>query len=354
MELSQKSDTPTLAREFPFSKWGLEVAKSLDMEQKLDFYANHPVVLQKIRVMLGVVKAEKAIFQDRLSDWEFEVASYLVFTRYLVSNSLSNGARETLARKYFSQLAQRIKAKNLSQEVLDTLLESVGFKTKRTQNVKGRVVVEIPLSEYLRVVSELEGNPKTKLTNLPLERGVIRLSGAQLVTLLSDFVQQQLVSIFRKKWELSGKAETPDYLAQVDMIAKEYLKSSGLPEIEEVGVIESLFPPCITSYIKKVKAGGEVGHFDSFLFASFMRAIGAPKESVLEVLSHASNFNSNIANYQVSHVYGETGGRIEYTPPNCDNVKLSRLCPIEGYCHEFARHPLTVYLRNYKKQSTQK
>jgi len=370
---------PAFASRYPFSGWGLRVARAYRMDERLTYYASHPEVLARIGVALtpppqsegedagegeheggvGGVAGGGGVRGGRRGGGgfvpppsaEFDVAAYLVFIRFISEAELPTGLRGAAAHRFASWVAWRAERSMLRErrEVLAVLLDEAGLRggTWSAGGRDGGWVYSVPLKAYFEACRGFEAAPRVKLVDLPLSGGVLHLSGRILARLTADLFFRRMVDMMRDKWLVSEKR--PGLFPEVEAVVKGAAASSVLPEPAAVGVHPTLFPPCIDAYVRRVEGGGEVGHFDSFLYASFMSALGAGKEEVLTLLSRASNYRKNVAEYQVAHVYGEIGGGTKYTPPGCDAVKLAGLCPVQGYC-EGARSPLTAYLKRVKKE----
>ena len=96
------------------------------------------------------------------------------------------------------------------------------------------------------------------------------------------------------------------------------------------------------------KAGKNLSHEARFALASFLLSIGMSTDDVLKAFVAAPDYVRNLAEYQVKHIAGETGGRTGYTPPKCQKMQGNGLCPVyngtafDKLC-EYVSHPLAFY-----------
>ncbi|MCL5788625.1 MAG: hypothetical protein M1357_02330 [Candidatus Marsarchaeota archaeon] len=187
--------------------------------------------------------------------------------------------------------------------------------------------------------------------DLPVHSGFLVLDKGSAAKLGADLAFIRLTSILDEKIKLSrGSSSKPAWVSRLSEALRSRLPAISLYSSESSYPVDpSKYPPCIRLFIDQMSKGVNIPHFARFTTAAFMRQIGSSKDEVVKLFTSASNYNADKTVYQVSHIFGEIGSHTKYTTPGCDTLKLSRLCPIEGYCHPRVRHPVTVYQINWRR-----
>jgi DNA primase large subunit len=82
-----------------------------------------------------------------------------------------------------------------------------------------------------------------------------------------------------------------------------------------------------------------------FAMAAFLLNIGTNEEDLLKMFKTFSDFDEQIARYQVEHIAGKRGSRRKYTAPNCPTMRTHGICVNPDELCASITHPLTYYRR---------
>ncbi|MHA1305622.1 MAG: hypothetical protein ACTSQE_03655 [Candidatus Heimdallarchaeaceae archaeon] len=129
----------------------------------------------------------------------------------------------------------------------------------------------------------------------------------------------------------------------------EIAKSSRIKGLSELDVFQGeeiynkidCFPPCIYELISILRGKGHLAHMENWQLGTFLKKIGMSVDGQLRFWYENSidnvgqNFDEFVhkVGYQIKHIYGLTGGGIDYDPPKCVTC-------IEGYFCYFAHKKL--------------
>lgn len=343
-------DLATLAARYPFSKWGLEVIRGKLGDDSLEHLSldeeTTEYVIRQFRSSLSSRRGSKDPVNYLYP--EKEVLSYLFAFNFLVYSEYSEAFRSYLGKRYFRWLCERTYS-FLEREREDLILKLFQEELHIPCEALGRHVV-IGLTDYLGLRDRIG---EVRLVGLPLSAGKLMLVKKEAARLASEIVFSKLVSLLDDKIKLARRTtKIPEFVEILQPIFQKNFEN--ITEIREKSYPNDpkKYPPCIRNYIDRLGKGEPITHFGGFMLASFLRQIGSGKDEVLALFAKASNFNTEKSGYQTSHVFGEIGSHTQYTAPACDTIKLSQLCPVEGYCDERIRHPVGIYRRNWRRVAT--
>jgi DNA primase large subunit len=343
-------DVATLAARYPFSKWGLEVIRGKLGDDSLDYLSLDDDTIEAVVRQFRLSLSPRRISREAVNYLypEKEVLSYLFAFNFLVHSEYSEAFRSYLGKRYFNWLCERTYT-FLEREREDLILKLFQEELHIPCQISGKYIV-VNLTDYLGLHDR---TVKVRLVSLPLTRGKLMLAKKEAARVASEVVFSKLTSLLDDKIKLSRRAtKVPEF---IEILQPIFQKNFGkITEIRERSYPNDpkKYPPCIRSYIERLEKGEPITHFGGFMLASFLRQIGSSKDEVLALFTKASNFDTEKSGYQTSHVFGELGSHTQYTAPACDTIKLSQLCPVEEYCDERIRHPVSVYRRNWRRVAT--
>jgi DNA primase large subunit len=341
-----------LAARYPYSHWGSKLIAELGVED-LDGYTLDEGMLKRVleRFSSDNPDPERVEFSVDYLNPSNEVVAYLVGIGFLVYSRLPEYAKMRLGSRLFNWLSVRTGELLKTEEprIVSELL-SVDFSLPNVIWEDGKIVVG--LTDFLRMSHMWES--RLRLVELPIHRGKLILDGKSAPLVASQLCFSRLNQILEEKLRLSGPGGPRTRPSWVDALEAEVSKlvPRSWEELGGEGVLPRVaeeYPPCMKEIMAQMAKGIEPPHFARFAFAAFMRMIGAPKEETLKAFSTTSDYKENIASYHIAHIYGEIGSHTAYTAPSCDTLKTARLCPVEGYCNPKAKHPVTVYKINLRK-----
>ncbi|MEM1977095.1 MAG: hypothetical protein QXX29_04275 [Nitrososphaerota archaeon] len=193
--------------------------------------------------------------------------------------------------------------------------------------------------EYLQIVtrSGLNREPRWKLVNRVVKRGLVHLNAAEVARLVRAITQ---IAINNKLSQLDPRRipeRVRSYAESIRMRIGEAISRVR----KELEAVSREMPPCIQLIQKRIIAGEDVSHFENFAIATYLLNAGRSVDEVLELFKHRSDYDERIARYQVEHIAGLRGGRTRYKPPSCDKLRSLGLCVEAGkHCPPRIRSPL--------------
>ncbi len=174
-----------------------------------------------------------------------------------------------------------------------------------------------------------------KLVNQPLEEGVICLSQNDFARFLSEYSREQTRASLPVPLDGVPKGFSVAAKKLGDELA--FRKTQSF-QFQPLGNVEAqAFPPCMAKIYSELLSGQRPTHSARFNLATFLAAVGMPSAEIVEVFSHASNFNEKITRYQVERIVGK--GKPAYSPSSCAKMREYELCVAN--CP--VKHPLQFY-----------
>lgn len=325
---------------YPFLREAAEYLEGIGFTTR-DFDADYfqPVI---DRAYLRVVEAiERGIVSLNLDDPRLEIASFpvaILLVRFT--------GDEFLKKRY--ALAESLRARELLEGepsfLVATLASRLGFRVD-----VGEVYAKLYVIDYIRYASRFH-DPRWKLVNRILDEGWVSLSRRELIRLLSEAIQDNLLSILSKP--LPGDAKPPRRLeaklvAIIGMLSDRRAKY-GEWTGAEVGFVEDALPPCIKAMYTALREGKHLPHIARFTLASFLLNIGLTVDDVVKMFISIPDANERITRYQVEHIAGMRGSMTKYTSPGCSTLKTHGLCLEDERCRG-VKHPLIRYRRGVRK-----
>ncbi|MGC8909023.1 MAG: hypothetical protein ACP5O5_00345 [Fervidicoccaceae archaeon] len=230
----------------------------------------------------------------------------------------------------------------------------------KIKKVDGSVIIEqrnpfsLSIYEYLRATKRLAGDPLWKLTNQLVLNGKVYLERRRFERIIEELIMNKIASLYEEYAELSKLQSLPSPLNEIENMLKQELdkilvkkgvSELGFGEMKKVPIKTEAFPPCIKKIYERALSSENLSHSERFALATFLIALGADEDFLMEVLKHSPDFNERIAKYQVQHLMGKKGSGTKYRPYNCAKMKTLSLCIAE--CG--TKTPLQKYYLNIKE-----
>jgi DNA primase large subunit len=213
-----------------------------------------------------------------------------------------------------------------SDEVLMHVVNDLGLKTWRTG--EERWVMHFTL--YLHLTKRLATEPRWKLVNRLLDKGLLSLTRPEVVRLVREWVYENI----------SQTKPTPaNWIPEEAKIIREALQRRAAKTVAPAPSME--WAPCMVALRNRV---ADIGHFGLFALAAYMAQKGYEVREIVDVLRVRSDFDERIARYQVEHIAGQRGSRVKYRPPSCQSMKTHGLCIEDGkHCPNNIKEPTTIH-----------
>ncbi|MCE4617111.1 MAG: hypothetical protein F7C32_00790 [Desulfurococcales archaeon] len=228
---------------------------------------------------------------------------------------------------------------------LENALTITLLQTRKGRTVKWILEFGVPLYPYLKYSTRLRGDPRWKLVNKPVKEGIVYLERRDLLRFLKEAFYYRIIEVIDNIDILPSSIEK-----LVDRVKEQLPKTEKTSLRGEVGgepVDFEILPPCIKRIHEALLRGENLSHAERFAYATFMLAIGASVEELVELFRNLPDFKEKITRYQLEHLAGKRGGGKKYSPYNCENMKSRGLCIAE--CG--VSHPLTYYYSKLKKRA---
>jgi DNA primase large subunit len=210
---------------------------------------------------------------------------------------------------------------------------------------------EMRLPDYLKLKG-IDNDPELLLPQLPLKRGVVRLSPNVFRLLISRVFRRAITEKMEGDMPTLRRASLDESLREViNSVALDFTKKRGEElDVSSVSPVESLFPPCVKFWVSEMKKGINIPHQARFLVATFLLSLEMSVDEVLEYFKQTPDYDERIARYQVEDLAGEKGSGKKYSVPRCDTLRTSGVCVCkEGLCSHMS-HPLLYYRISVEKK----
>jgi len=235
---------------------------------------------------------------------------------------------------------------------------SLKVRKKGSTLIEQRYSYSISMYEYLEATNRLSGDPSWKLTNQLLLNGRVFMERKRFERIIEEIVAKKVASLYEKYSEVMKVASLPSPLNEIEMSLKEALKGvlarkevSSSYEYSGKGPISTeAFPPCIKRIYERAMSGENLSHAERFALATFLIAIGADEDYLLEIFKRSPDYNERIAKYQIEHLMGKKGSGTKYKTYSCSKMKSFSLCIAD--CG--TKTPVQKYYLDLKKQRSGK
>jgi DNA primase large subunit len=278
------------------------------------------------RVLEAIERGEKGVLPKLDNPW-VELLSF-PFARALINYTEDDWLRRRWA------LAEAAKVERLlhgeSNELLLYVINDLGLKTKKTED--GKWVMHF--SQYLHLSRRLGTEPRWKLVNRLMDKGLVTLTRPEVIRLVREWLYDSFVQT---------KPVPVNWHPEEAKAIKEALQKRAA---KTVAPAPSEWAPCMVALRNRV---ADASHFGLFALAAYMAQKGYEVREIVDVLRVRSDFDEKIARYQVEHIAGQRGSRVKYRPPSCQSMKTHGLCIEDGkHCPNNIKNPLQYTNRQTK------
>jgi DNA primase large subunit len=270
------------------------------------------------RVLEAIERGERGVLPKLDNPW-IELLSF-PYARALVLYVGDDWLRRRWSLAEASRIERLLHGED--DEVLMHVVNDLGLKTWRTG--EERWVMHFTL--YLHLTKRLATEPRWKLVNRLLDKGLVSLTRPEVVRLVREWAYENI----------SQTKPTPvNWSPEEAKIIRETLQRRAAKTVAPAPSKE--WAPCMIALRNSV---ADIGHFGLFALAAYMSNKGYEVNEIVDVLRVRSDFDERIARYQVEHIAGQRGSRVKYRPPSCQSMKTHGLCIENGkHCPNNIKNP---------------
>ena len=218
----------------------------------------------------------------------------------------------------------------------DELKEFAEEFNMRTEIIEREYVIHF--ADYIRYASAFH-DPKWKLVNIKMNRGMVLLTREKLSRILEEAVREKIESGLPLD-------VPPEICAALDQQINEIRAALDARKSEfEIGefseIMPDCFPPCMAHALSGAQSGVNLSHSMRFALTSFLLNIGMNVEGIIGLFRVSPDFDEERTRYQVMHIHGATG--TVYKSPSCDTMVTYGNCTGKEPLCERISHPLGFY-----------
>jgi DNA primase large subunit len=279
------------------------------------------------RVLEAIERGEKGVLPKLDNPW-VELLSFPL------SRALALYVEDDWLRRRWA-LAEAARVERLlhgeSDELLLHIINDLGLKTKKTED--GKWIMHF--SQYLHLSKRLVTEPRWKLVNRLMDKGLVTLTRPEVIRLVREWLNDSFIQT---------KTLPTNWHPEETKTIKEALQKRAAKTVAPAPSKE--WAPCMVALRNRV---ADASHFGLFALAAYMANKGYEVKEIVDVLRVRSDFDERIARYQVEHIAGQRGSRIKYRPPSCQSMKTHGLCIEDGkHCPYNIKNP-TQYTNRQTK-----
>jgi DNA primase large subunit len=279
------------------------------------------------RVLEAIERGERGVLPKLDNPW-VELLSF-PYARALVLYVGDDWLRRRWSLAEASRIERLLHGE--SDEVLMHVVNDLGLKTWRT----GEEIWVMHFTLYLHLTKRLATEPRWKLVNRMLDKGLVSLTRPEVVRLVREWVYENI----------SQTKPTPvNWSPEEAKIIRETLQRRAAKTVAPAP--SKQWAPCMVALRNRV---ADASHFGLFALAAYMANKGYEVNEIVDVLRVRSDFDERIARYQVEHIAGQRGSRVKYRPPSCQSMKTHGLCIEDGkQCPNNIKNPIQYTNRQTK------
>jgi DNA primase large subunit len=271
------------------------------------------------RVLEAIERGEKGVLPKLSNPW-VELLSFAL-ARALVLYVDDDWLRRRWALAEAARVERLLHGE--SDEVLLYVINDLGLKTKKIED--GKWVMHF--SQYLHLSRRLGTEPRWKLVNRLMDKGLVTLTQPEVIRLVREWLYDSFIQT---------KTLPTNWHPEEAKAIKEALQKRAAKTVAPAPSME--WAPCMVALRNRV---ADASHFGLFALAAYMAQKGYEVREIVDVLRVRSDFDEKIARYQVEHIAGQRGSRIKYRPPSCQSMKTHGLCIEDGkYCPYNIKNPI--------------
>jgi DNA primase large subunit len=270
------------------------------------------------RVLEAIERGEKGVLPKLSNPW-VELLSFAL-SRALVLYVDDDWLRRRWALAEAARVERLLHDEN--DEVLLYVINDLGLQVKTAD---GKWIMHF--SQYLHLSRRLGTEPRWKLVNRLMDKGLVSLTRPEVIRLLRQWLYDSFVQ---------AKPVPVNWHPEEAKAIKEALQRRAAKTVAPAPSRE--WAPCMVALRNRV---ADASHFGLFALAAYMANKGYEVKEIVDVLRVRSDFDERIARYQVEHIAGQRGSRVKYRPPSCQSMKTHGLCIENGkQCPNNIKNPI--------------
>jgi DNA primase large subunit len=278
------------------------------------------------RVLEAIERGEKGVLPKLDNPW-VELLSFPL-SRALVLYVDDDWLRRRRALAEAARVERLLQSE--SDELLLHVINDLGLKVK-TEG--GKWIMHF--SQYLHLSKRLVTEPRWKLVNRLMDKGLVTLTRPEVIRLVREWLYDSFTQT---------KPLPTNWHPEEAKVIKEALQRRAAKTVAPAPSKE--WAPCMVALRNSV---ADASHFGLFALAAYMANKGYEVKEIVDVLRVRSDFDEKIARYQVEHIAGQRGSHIKYRPPSCLTIKTHGLCIEDGkHCPYNIKNPLQYTNRQTK------
>jgi DNA primase large subunit len=278
------------------------------------------------RVLEAIERGEKGVLPKLANPW-VELLSFAL-SRALVLYVDDDWLRRRWALAEAARVERLLHGE--SDELLLHVINDLGLKVKKEN---GRWIMHF--SQYLHLTKRLVTEPRWKLVNRLMDKGLVTLTRPEVIRLVREWLYDSFVQT---------KPVPVNWHPEEAKTIKEALQRRAAKTVTPAPSRE--WAPCMVALRNRV---ADASHFGLFALAAYMSNRGYEVKEIVDVLRVRSDFDERIARYQVEHIAGQRGSHVKYRPPSCQSMKTHGLCIEDGkHCPNNIKNP-TQYTNRQTK-----
>jgi DNA primase large subunit len=283
------------------------------------------------RVFEAIVKKKTS---TKINEPEIEILSFPL-ALFLVKAS---GIDQLVSR--FAH-AESIRVENFLEEEKELIIKNVFKKVLNIDlfEIKDKRWVsyfnfKIHSTEYLkRAINfhELEW----KLINRIVDQGYVYLHTSELIKL----IREEIRKIINNKLASTSTINIPDSLTKkIDRIRAFIPSKVFANRVKEVSPED--YAPCVKFILERLKRGENISHYGRFLLTTYLLNVKKSVDEIMAIYPKFPDFRESLTRYQIEHIAGLRGGKVQYKVPSCRTLLTHNLCcKIDKLCDNI-RNPL--------------
>jgi len=271
------------------------------------------------RVLEAIERGERGVLPKLDNPW-VELLSF-PYARALVLYVGDDWLRRRWSLAEASRIERLLHGE--SDEVLmQYVINDLGLQVRTAE---GKWIMHF--SQYLHLSRRLGTEPRWKLVNRLMDKGLVSLTRPEIIRLVREWLYDSFVQ---------AKPVPVNWHPEEAKAIKEALQKRAAKTVAPAPSRE--WAPCMVALRNRV---ADASHFGLFALAAYMAQKGYEVNEIIDVLRVRSDFDEKIARYQVEHIAGQRGSRIKYRPPSCQSMKTHGLCVEDGkHCPYNIKNPI--------------